>query len=749
MRTLCLFVFPMAAALLAALLLPEAAVWAVLALAALGVPASLLLRRWKHRRRVFVACFGVLFAIGALWAYHALRITPAQKLEGMQFDGVVTVHTLPGKTAYGTSATVRFSKDGRQYRAVLYLNEDIPELRPGDELRGSFQVAAYNRDRDMTLRYGYSTGVPLRLTTDGAWTRFRPERLSWREWPASWAWHIQKLHLFPADVEGLFHALLTGDKSGLGYPQKNAMQICGVYHMVAVSGMHVSVLLTFLVLLLGRGRKRLAVFGIPMLLLFTLMAGASPGTVRALLLCALSLLAPLVRREPDAPTSLAFGLLVLLGQNPYAVLHVGLQLSFLAVAGLLLFARPVHDFLYAKLSRKKHRVRNRIARWFSASVSATVGASLLTLPLTAYYFGLVSLIAPVANLLFLWIVTGLFAGGFLVCLLGVLFRPLGAAAGWVLAWPARVVLGGTMLLSRLPFAAVYTTSNYIVFFLIYAYLALALVLAAKKGQRRWTAVPMVAGALCLCLLLSALEARLAVMRFAALDVGQGQCLVLTAGGRSVMVDCGGSNPDDAGETAARYLNSLGSRRLDALVVSHYDADHCMGVLQLLQRIEVTDAFLPDLEDDSGNRAAVLSALEAAGTKVHFVEEDLLLTVGTGSVTIFAPRSYENDNDGCLAVLASFGDYDILATGDLTARMERRLLHTAQLPDIEVLVAGHHGAKTSTSADLLRALRPEFVLISVGENNRYGHPAAQTLERIAAAGAQVFRTDLHGTITVKR
>ena len=122
--------------------------------------------------------------------------------------------------------------------------------------------------------------------------------------------------------------------------------------------------------------------------------------------------------------------------------------------------------------------------------------------------------------------------------------------------------------------------------------------------------------------------------------------------------------------------------------------------------------------------------------------------GAGTLQVFAPVSREGGNESSLSILGSFDGYDILVTGDMTMSAEERLLERHDLPDLELFVAGHHGSRYSTGADLLAALTPELVVISVGDNS-YGHPDPAVLERIAAAGAEVLRTDQNGTITVRR
>ena len=211
-----------------------------------------------------------------------------------------------------------------------------------------------------------------------------------------------------------------------------------------------------------------------------------------------------------------------------------------------------------------------------------------------------------------------------------------------------------------------------------------------------------------------------------------------------VIDCGGQE-DASGETAARFLLARGVTQVDRLILTHFDADHCNGVRQLLRRVRVKTLYVPDVSPESNLRTKILFAAAQAGAEIRFVTNDLTLPDG---MRMFAPTGSAEESNTGLCVLAADEKYDILVTGDLSEQAEYRLLSTHALPRAAVLVAGHHGAATSTSEALLRAIRPEAVLISVGADNRFGHPADETLRRIEKAGAAVFRTDLSGTITIR-
>lgn len=343
----------------------------------------------------------------------------------------------------------------------------------------------------------------------------------------------------------------------------------------------------------------------------------------------------------------------------------------------------------------------------------------------------------------LWIVSLIFylaAGAILV---GGLLLPAGKILGVIGAWGVRFVLGTARVLSGFPLCAVYTDSVYVVLWLIFSYLLFGLFLLRRKAPVAFAGA--VALGLCLALLASWAEPLLDECRVTALDVGQGQCVVLQAGRQTFVVDCGGSDFADPGEAAARYLLSMGISRVDGLILTHLDADHSSGTQRLLSRISADFVAMPEGQD-----VEIQAALEeaAAGTELILVSEDRSVDLPGGKLRIFGPVSPDGGNAGGLAVLLTAGECDTLITGDLPSAQERLLLEREDIPELEILVVGHHGAPNSTSLELLAQTNPEIAVISVGRNS-FGHPAEETLDRLLAFGCQIYRTDQQGTILIRR
>ena len=213
------------------------------------------------------------------------------------------------------------------------------------------------------------------------------------------------------------------------------------------------------------------------------------------------------------------------------------------------------------------------------------------------------------------------------------------------------------------------------------------------------------------------------------------------------MDCGGTQESGAGDELADYLNQLGVFRLNLLVLTHYDSDHTNGVAQLLERMPVDVMVGPDMEDGSGNRTELERLARQYDTEWECVDRDRTEPFGEAQAQIFAPVRGKTENDAGLSVLASAGDFDVLVTGDMESQAEDTLVTRKGISDVEVLVVAHHGSRYSTSTAFLEKIKPEIGVISVGEDNSYGHPTQDVLDRLEAAGVDIYRTDLNGTVTI--
>lgn len=706
------------------------------ALLCLGGGWACFLLPWEIRRRGVVLCAALALGLGWSWLYAQQVQGPMEALAGTEGTAVMTLCDYPEAARYGARAPVELEGVSGG-RAMFYGDYALLDLAPGQTVstRARFESAARIRDTDVTSFT--SKGIFL-LAYDRGEASYGPgSRTSPRWWPARLGRAMaEKIRaLYPGEAAGFLTAVLTGDRSGLGERDGIALSEAGLYHIMAVSGMHCGFLLALVRALTGGSRRLSAALGLPLLALYALLTGASPSVLRACVMLAFLMAAPLLRRSGDPPTALAAALLLILLANPFAAASVSLQLSFAAVAGIL--------WLTPRLTRLLAGGRGRILSALAAGLSATLGALVFTTPLTAWYFGRLVLVSPLSNLLCLWAVEAVFvlglasvAAGFFCMPLAGLLALLPRGLVWYISHAAR-------LLARVPGHALYYANPYLKYWLAFAYGLFALAWAMRKaGRRKYAAAGILAAAMLV------VTAQLGRWRCCGdldvfvLDVGQGQCVLLVSQGHAALVDCGSGNSwISAGEAAADHLLSLGCRRLDTLILTHYDTDHVSGVTALGSRVRVGMLLAP-APPEAGEEAPLLAAREAE-VPVDFPGELRRIPLGEAVLTVYPPLG-ESGNNGGLTVLASAGDKDVLITGDMSRTTEKKLLKSWDLPDLEVLVAGHHGSGSSTSEELLEALRPETVCISVG-SNAYGHPSEETLERLARWGCAVLRTDRRGDI----
>ena len=748
MRKLCWFALPFCAAAFAGCLGLPFLIPIGLAFAVLGLLAGC-----RKRLPVCLACLGI--AIGLLWfqGYSALFRAGAQELEGQTVPFSATVTSFPRDTSAASfRVEARLHLKGHpDPKIILFTDISGKDVLPGDSISGTAQLRDASTGRGEYNNYYEAKGIYLQGSTTGALTCTHPEQPALRVWPVYIAQAIKNsVHaIFPADVSALMTALLTGDKANLSDSTYTALQRSGTAHIVAVSGLHLSFFAGFLALFFRRRSKLGAALTIFLVVLFSAVTGFTPSVVRAAVMIILTMLAPLFGRESDPPTSLSTALLLLILCNPYSIQSVSLQLSFAAVAGIHLVSGPLYRSMTGSSDfgdSWPRRLLRRFCRALAANISVTAGALLFTVPLGAWYFGTVSLISPVTNLLVLWAVSLAFAPGLILTLLGIAFP--GAVA--VLTFPVtlliRYVLSVTRSLGSLSFSSLSVNSLYLCAWLVLVY-AIVLVVLLRKWRR--PLLPICTGVLALCaaLILTRASYTAYPLSVTMLDVGQGQSILLCSGGRTALIDCGGSK-GNAGDIAADHLQSLGITRLDLLVLTHCHNDHANGVPELFARMEISALVLPDLpEDGSLYRAEILSLAEDAGTAVTLLNNNRTLAFGEAELNLYAPLGDGGVNEEGLFVLASCRDFDLLITGDANTFVESLLIKYNDLPDIEVLVAGHHGSHNSTSELLLDSLRPETCLISVGYNT-YGHPSDRTMSRLAQRGIDIYRTDRMGHMTVR-
>ena len=752
MRKLAIAAFSFSAAIFAAnyIFSRDTALYAALLCALAG--AAVLGVRLKSLRGLVVAAFAASIGFAVFAAHYDLTVSKAHRLAG-QTRGY-TFSLLENPQDYGEYVSVHARLEGEGFprlKCVLYASDgNMDAIKGGDRITAELKLSAAD------IRYGLYTSrynakdIYLTGTVKGA-IGIIGHRAGIASISSLAAEKIARRtdDVYDSTTASFLKALMIGDKRDL-YDDDAlyvALSRAGLMHVAAVSGMHVSFLIAFLRFVFGKG-KRSALFCILLAWAYVAVSGMSPSAARAAFMQTMLLLAPLFERENDTITSLSAALGVLLLINPFAAADVSLQLSFAAMLGIVLFFEKLQELLMQPLGEGRAAA---ILRYPTGILTCTMSVMVFTLPISAYYFGYVAVLSPLTNLLCLWAVPLSFVGAFAsLCFSWIPF------AGKLLVFAetmlVRYLTAVCRYISSIGFSAVYMPERLTLVWAIVFYLTLAAVFLFRLKAKYKLLVPLTAAILGLLVPQAVMRSRAlsAEETVAAIDVGQGQCISVACGGRTVMIDCGSTSYAEynAGECAAAYLKSRGTDRIDVLVFTHLHADHANGYKRLAELMEIGKVVIPASTDRSDPRLwEIILSAKRHGTKVEFVSQCETESCGEMRLILFADGTDGNENERCMPVLVSAGNRDVIITGDAPASREKELVEKYELPVIEVLVVGHHGSKSASCEEYLAAAAGGRAIISVGKNN-YGMPSPEVLERLESFGYTICRTDQSGSVEIR-
>ncbi len=558
----------------------------------------------------------------------------------------------------------------------------------------------------------------------------------------------------------LLRAMVLGEKQGLYEETKELYQRNGISHLLAISGLHLSLLGMGLYRLLRRISGSCFVSGVPALLFlcaYCWMTGGSLSAVRATAMCCLAILADWMGRTYDMVNAAGAVALVLMLTNPLCAKQSAYRLSFGAVVGIGTIS-PLWS-LYKKKMRK-------------AAQSLSVGLSVLfvTFPVLLGAFFTYPLYSTFLNLLVVPLMSVLMAFGILCGFLGLwslrAAHLFGIPCHWILSFYERAgsfcqSLPGASLTVGSP--APWKTALY------YAALSAALLLLYREKRRKkyWLQrtpfrprKSVLAFSLCMVLACGALLClRVCTgLEVTMLDVGQGDSIYIQSPtGTTLLMDGGSTNVKKVGAyRILPFLKSQGVGMLDYLMVSHMDQDHISGLVELVEEcrkgsgVQIGHAVLPDLlERDEAYQELEALLKEAEIPILYLGAGDRLTEEGFSLSCLWPDKGARSDdrNDLSLVLLAQIGDFEMLLTGDIGEETEEKLARSGRLPSVEVLKTAHHGSRHSSTEAFLSQARPVLSLVSCSAVNRYGHPGKEALERLRSVGSQIWCTKDLGAITV--
>lgn len=553
----------------------------------------------------------------------------------------------------------------------------------------------------------------------------------------------------PEDV-GILKAILLGEKGDLDSDVYELYRKNGISHVLAISGLHVSVIgMGFWNGLrkLGVGYWSAGAAAFLLLFCFGSVAGFGPSVVRAVCMMGISFLAGGFGRTYDLPSAMCVPALFLLFLNPYVLTQASFQLSFLAVLGIFFPG----EYL-AKQWKLKGFLKNL---WTSLSIQ------LVTTPVILWHSFEFPVFGILLNLVVVPLMTYVLVSGIFGVLGSFLWMPLGIGC----LGGAHVILAGYRGLCELVgrIGGAYQILGRPSYEAMAAYFICLLIGVWAASKKKAGVFFWILGALWL---LPVGEAGLSVTF---LDVGQGDGIVLQAGNRTMLVDCGSSQKAQVGEDVLiPFFKSRGIDCVDAAVVTHGDQDHINGVHELLldetSGISIGCLVIPGTGAEDEACIELKELAEARRIPVFFVwgesDESKEEAESTGVWKVFEEEGMDvrclypqkevasaDRNDGSLVLEIQYGQFRLLLTGDVEMGGEERMMERALLTPVTVLKAAHHGSASSTSQEFLERTAPSKVIFSYGAGNRYGHPADEVVKRCEEVGAEIWETAKSGAVMI--
>ena len=613
---------------------------------------------------------------------------------------------------------------------------------------------------------------------------------------------------FDSESAGIVKAMLVADKSTLDKNIKKLYSENGIAHIMAISGVHVAIIGMTLYGFLRKlriGRLISGTFSIAIIVLYGIMTGMSSSTERAVIMLILSIAAEYFGRKTDAPTSMGFTMIIMVLGNPYVILDAGFQLSFAAITGVTVVAPKLRKLLRMfkrfikeadEKKKQKHKkimsLRKMIIKLIDALVVG-IASFITTTPVIIYYYYQFPPYSILINLIVIPLVSIIVGGSILVVLTGLFFT--GAAV--VMTYPVRLILFGYKYLcifaSGLPGASVLVGHISIGMLFVY-YLSVVLIFAILrmirigKTEREGPILYLMLAAVLFLTVVYEVYSYDKSFKIVYMDVGQGDGVLLrTSGHGGILIDGGSSSNKRVGEyVMVPVLKYYGVSEVEYAFVSHGDVDHVSGLEYLLNEeqsgVHVVNLVLPEYGDQDALQELKSEATANNVNIIYMKPGDNITYNHQHAETINIECLYPDeeagqgvlDTNNLSMILKTTITWDVreadienlnkssdsdaslslLFVGDAGIAAEKRLIELYEKNSLgeisdsiacDILKVGHHGSRNSSGSDFLKRVSAMYGIISCGKDNRYGHPHAETLERLKMADTKYMTTKEHGAI----
>lgn len=559
--------------------------------------------------------------------------------------------------------------------------------------------------------------------------------------------------ILSVENKGLCLGILLGDTKYITDDINQNFKDSNLSHMLAVSGAHISYIVIGITKCLKKVDKKMQNYILIIFLLFFIkLTGSTSSVMRAGIMAILSILANLLHKKSDTINNIGISCIIILCINPYNFYNLGFQLSYLGTLGIILF----YDIVKVKLVKLK--TDNVLLNYVLNTTCVSISANILIMPIMIYYYNKISFTFIVSNILVSFLFQIIIFLSISTVTLSFISINLGQFISPVLNSFLRILNICVEFSAKFSvFDILVPTPTIIEVILMYVIIFILRKICIAPNSKKYKKILkiFIIFYLVIVLILYFLNNNRNSMKLFFVDVGQGDCtLIITQENKKILIDGGGSNTEyDVGkQVLLPYLLDRGIMKIDFILISHFDSDHCKGIFTVMENLKIENILVSSYGQSSDNYNQFLKLAKIRNINIIWVKPGdkfkidkytYLDILWTGSEKIL-----ENViNNASIMCRVIYKDKKILFTGDIEAIAEDEILNLHQNIDCDVLKVAHHGSKSSSTLDFVSTVSPEIALIGVGKNNNFGHPNSGVIDRLQESGAKIFRTDLDGEIVI--
>jgi len=553
-------------------------------------------------------------------------------------------------------------------------------------------------------------------------------------------------------------AIILGKRQLLPDTLTEKFKRSGVFHILAVSGLHVGLIATacFAFLSLFRiPQKFVCSITICLVIIYAGIVGFRPSVIRAALIIVLYLFARIIDRDSDILNLLAISALVILLINPTMLWDVGFQLTFIVTASIV-YLLPKWELVFHQKSNLWKFYHSLTGKFILVPILVTLSAQIASQPLIAHYFNRIYISSFLSNLpvaLLTWYITSV---SFATIIGGLIWQPIGQLFGYATFPAIELLLKAINFFSNIPFAEIKVNTPKFVFFVLYISIFFAVINWRWLWCEKRKTIAIACIIILICITYWTFQPSKKLLQVTFLDVGQGDSIfVHLPDGRNLLFDGGMKTSNyDAGEMVLEpFLRYYGTGKIDAVILTHPHNDHAGGLFHILENFKV-DHFVArdrvnqkDLIYEKLCEIAEENRIELIdNTKRLSMDSDIIQIEFMPELKISSNEPESDANNNSIVLKICYGKMIFLFTGDIEAEAEQKLINLGIDLNADVLKAPHHGSITSSTERFVRTVNPKYVIFNVGVRNRFGFPSPIVTNRYRKLGAEIFRTDRDGAIT---